>query len=171
MSTLIRRLTRGAIAGAAGTVAMDLFWYRGYRERGGEQPFARWAFSSGIDSFEDAGPPAQLAEKLAERLGVELPERAAGTVSDVVHWLTGTGYGALVQGLVIHDRRNPAASALATGGVAWLNAYVTLGAVGLYKPIWEYDRKTLAKDLTAHLAYGAGTALTYRALSVLDSSR
>jgi hypothetical protein len=34
----------------------------------------------------------------------------------------------------------------------------------LYKPIWEYDAKTLAKDLSAHFAYGLGTAATFRLL-------
>ena len=31
----------------------------------------------------------------------------------------------------------------------------------IYKPIWEYDAKTLAKDLSAHLAYGAGTGSAF----------
>lgn len=35
----------------------------------------------------------------------------------------------------------------------------------LYKPIWEYDAKTLADDLSAHLVYGLATAATLRALS------
>jgi uncharacterized protein YbjT (DUF2867 family) len=34
-------------------------------------------------------------------------------------------------------------------------------AGGLYKPIWEYDARTLAWDLGAHLAYGAGTATAF----------
>jgi len=36
-----------------------------------------------------------------------------------------------------------------------------LPAAGLYKPIWEYDATTLAWDLSAHLAYGAGTGTTF----------
>ena len=32
---------------------------------------------------------------------------------------------------------------------------------GLYKPIWEYDAKTLARDLTARLAYGTGTGAAF----------
>jgi len=32
---------------------------------------------------------------------------------------------------------------------------------GLYKPIWEYDAKTLAWDLSGHLAYGAGTGAAF----------
>ena len=42
---------------------------------------------------------------------------------------------------------------------------VLLPAAKLYKPIWEYDRKTLAKDLGAHLVYGLATASAFRVLS------
>ena len=31
----------------------------------------------------------------------------------------------------------------------------------IYKPIWKYDAKTLARDLSAHLAYGAGTGAAF----------
>ena len=43
----------------------------------------------------------------------------------------------------------------------WVSGYVILPAGGLYKPIWEYDTKTLAWDLSGHLAYGAGTGVTF----------
>ena len=39
--------------------------------------------------------------------------------------------------------------------------YTALPLAGLYKPIWKYDAKTLAWDLGAHLAYGAGTGTTF----------
>ena len=39
--------------------------------------------------------------------------------------------------------------------------YIALPAAGLYQPIWEYDAKTLAWDLSDHLAYGAGTGTTF----------
>jgi hypothetical protein len=42
-----------------------------------------------------------------------------------------------------------------------------LSAAGLYKPIQDYDRETLAKDLTAHLVYGTITAAALRLLSPL----
>jgi hypothetical protein len=38
---------------------------------------------------------------------------------------------------------------------------VVLPAAGLYQPIWKYDAKTLAKDLSAHLAYGTGTGVAF----------
>jgi hypothetical protein len=49
----------------------------------------------------------------------------------------------------------------------WAVSYAILPAAGLYKPIWEYDRETLAKDLSAHLVYGATTAAAERLLSPL----
>jgi hypothetical protein len=45
--------------------------------------------------------------------------------------------------------------------VVWISGYVLLPEGGLYKPIWEYDAKTLAGDLSAHLAYGVGTGATF----------
>ena len=45
------------------------------------------------------------------------------------------------------------------------SSYAVLPLAKLYKPIWEYDRKTLAKDLSAHLAYGLATAAAFRLLT------
>jgi len=42
---------------------------------------------------------------------------------------------------------------------------VVLPAAKLYKPIWKYDAKTLAKDLSGHLVYGLATATALRVLS------
>ena len=50
---------------------------------------------------------------------------------------------------------------LTANNVTYAPGYVVLPAAGLYKPIWEYDAKTLAKDLSAHLAYGAGTGAAF----------
>ena len=36
---------------------------------------------------------------------------------------------------------------------------------GHRQPIWEYDAKTLATDLSAHLAYGAGTGAAFSLLA------
>ena len=36
-----------------------------------------------------------------------------------------------------------------------------LPAAKLYEPIWKYDVKTLANDLSAHLVYGLTTAAAY----------
>ena len=47
------------------------------------------------------------------------------------------------------------------GATVWAAGYVVLPEAGLYQPIWKYDAKTLAWDLSAHLAYSAGTGTTF----------
>ena len=47
------------------------------------------------------------------------------------------------------------------GAIVWITGYLILPEGGLYKPIWEYDARTLAWDLSGHLAYGAGTGATF----------
>jgi len=47
----------------------------------------------------------------------------------------------------------------------WASDYVVLPAAKLYKPLWKYDLKTLAQDLSAHLVYGLATATTLRLLT------
>ncbi|MGH2502015.1 MAG: hypothetical protein ACRDID_05785 [Ktedonobacterales bacterium] len=44
-------------------------------------------------------------------------------------------------------------------------AYVIMPLARLYKPIWEYDKPTLAKDLSSHLVYGAGVSSLFALLS------
>jgi hypothetical protein len=51
------------------------------------------------------------------------------------------------------------------GATVWGSDYVTPPILGLYEPIWKYDLKTLANDLSAHLVYGLVTASAWRALS------
>ncbi len=67
-------VVKGAIAGAAGTLAMDLLWYTRYRRGGGETGFIDWELSSSTTSYEKAAAPAQVGKRLVFRvsLGVGL---------------------------------------------------------------------------------------------------
>ena len=56
------------------------------------------------------------------------------------------------------------------GTAVWLSSYAILGAIGLYKPIWEYDTETLKKDYTAHLTFGLAAGLAYRLLGAVQRS-
>lgn len=147
----------GLIAGVAGTVAMDALWYRRYRAGGGTQGFIEWEFTES-DEFEDAGAPAQIGERIAEGVGVELPERSAGVVNDVVHWTTGVGWG--VAAAFATDGVSRPLSRFAIGSAfgvaAFGTAYGVLAPIGIYEPIWEYDRETLMDDLSAHAVFGLG---------------
>jgi uncharacterized membrane protein YagU involved in acid resistance len=92
------------------------------------------------------------------------PERAA-LVNNVTHWATGllggTQYGVLGGSL----RAPRIRYGIPFGAGVWSTGYVVLPAAKLYQPIWEYDRVTLAKDLSAHLVYGLSTATAFRLLS------
>lgn len=165
-STPLRAIGRGILAGAAGTLAMDALWYARYKGSGGESGFAEWELSSGLCSWEEAPAPAQAGKRLLEGLfQVELSPTRAALVNNVTHW----GYGVLggaQYGVVAGSLDEPRIRyGLPFGAAVWATGYAVLPAVKLYKPIWEYDRETLAKDLTAHLVYGLGTATALRLLS------
>lgn len=164
--TPIGSILKGALAGAAGMVAMDLVWYKRYRSGGGDQTFAEWEFSSGLDGYDSAPAPAQVGKRVVEGiLDLKLDPGTAGAMNNIVHWGTGLGWGA-VHGIVAGSLSKPrAVIGLLTGGGAWLASYAALAPLGLYKPIWEYDAQTLWKDLSAHLAFGAGLGIVYRAIS------
>lgn len=165
MAGMVGRIARGVVAGAAGTLAMDVLWWSRYRRGGGQGSFAEWDIASGSTaSFEEASAPGQVGRHAARMVGVDLPDGKAGTTTDVVHWMTGASYG--TAHALLHDgRRRPWLAGLLTGVGAFANSYATLGALGVYEPIWEYDTETLARDLSAHLLFGATTGLTYAALT------
>lgn len=164
--TPLGAVARGLAAGAAGTLAMDLVWYSRYRRGGGEDRFTDWEFSSSTKSFDEAGAPAQVGKRIVEGLfQTELPPESAAFTNNVVHWATGSQWGA-AYGVVAGSAAaaNPALGLL-LGAAAWGTSYVVMPLAKLYKPMWEYDAKTLAKDLSAHLVFGLATAGAFRALS------
>ena len=168
--TPLGAVARGALAGMAGVLAMDLVWYRRYRGGGGEDSFADWEFSAGTTDYESAGPPAQFGKRIVEAvLQKELPPESARTMNNAVHWMTGVGWGtahAVVFGAA-SQRSQPLLGAV-TGVAAWVASYFVLAPAGIYRSITEYDKETLWKDLSAHLVFGTTTGLVYR---LFNSSR
>jgi len=162
---LVGRAIRGAVAGAVGTAAMDLLWYSRYRRGGGKDPLPQWESSSGVLSWADASAPGQLGEKV-ERAVIrrQPPDRWARTTTNAVHWATGIGWAAQYGALAGRSSAHPVLRGLALGSVVWLSGYVILPLAGVYKPIWDYDARTLADDLSAHLVFGVTTSVTYAAL-------
>ncbi|WCO68167.1 hypothetical protein PO878_05440 [Iamia majanohamensis] len=161
---LAGRVVRGVVAGAVGTLAMDLVWWGRYRRGGGEDGFVDWDLATSTAGFDEASAPGQVGRRVAGAVGVELPDAAAATTTNVVHWATGAQWGALYGLAAGRGGRPSPALGLLLGPTAWGSAYVLLGAAGIYEPIWTYDRETLARDLSAHLVFGLATAATYRLL-------
>jgi hypothetical protein len=151
----------GLAAGAAGTISMDAVRYLRYRRAGGKDSPAAWEFGP-VLSWDQAPDPGQIGKRLIEGFTQrELPDRWAWLTSTVMHWGYGSASGALY-GIAAGSLRQPRViDGLPFGAAVWASSYITLPAAGLYQPIWKYDARTLAADLTAHLAYGAGTGTAF----------
>jgi hypothetical protein len=171
MLTPVGAITRGLAAGAVGTAAMDTLLFARYRRDGGESKLEAWETSAGLTNWDDAPAPAQIGRRLVEGFfHVELAPARARLVNNVTHWLYGM-LGGAQYGIVAGSLHSPRVLyGLPFGASVWAGGYVVLPAAELYQPIWKYDRRTLAKDLSAHLLYGLTTALTLRLLSRKEDS-
>jgi hypothetical protein len=164
--TPVGAVVGGVVAGAVGTLAFDLLLYARYKRGGGKSGFRAWELSEELESWDQAPAPAHVGKRLVEGLfQIELPDQRAPLVNNIVHWGFGMLNGA-VYGLVAGSLRGPRAwYGLPFGATVWAGGYVVLPLAKLYKPIWEYDGRTLADDLSAHLVYGLSTAAAFGALS------
>ncbi|MEP7203134.1 MAG: hypothetical protein ABI894_11020 [Ilumatobacteraceae bacterium] len=154
----------GVFAGVAGTLSMDALWYLRYRKDGGTESFIDWEFRSEVNGFDDAPAPAKVGKALATKANIELPDSAAALTNNVVHWSTGIGWGILAA-ILQRFRLGGIKAGILSGIAAWGTSYAVLPQLGVYKPITEYDEKTLWKDLSAHLAYGTGAGVVTSAAS------
>ena len=160
-----RSLAAGVLAGAAGTAAMDYALYRRYRSGGGKDAFWPWESAAGVMSWQEASAPGQLGQKVERAVtGQPPPDDWARATTNAVHWATGIGWGLQYGMLAGTTSRHPWLRALALGPAAWLAGYAILPLTKVYKPIWDYDARTLGEDLSAHLVYGAATAAAFAAL-------
>jgi hypothetical protein len=160
--SLFRAAACGVVAGAAGTLALDLVWYVRYKRGGGEDGFLKWEFGSAPTSWDKASAPANVGKLLFETVTrQELPASQIGLTTNVMHWGYGTQWGVVLATALGCSRYVRPWHAPLLGGLVWLASYVSLPIAGFYKPIWQYDPKTLWQDLSAHLAYGAGAVAAF----------
>jgi hypothetical protein len=110
--------------------------------------------------------PAQVGQRVAK--GVfqrDVPLRKAGLLTNIVHWLYGTSWGALYA-LIEESVHQPAVSGAALAGAVMTSDYTLLPAMKLYEPPWRYSPATLAKDAGNHLVHGLAIAGAYRAIDI-----
>jgi hypothetical protein len=159
--TPLAAVAAGLLAGAVGTVGLDTVQYLKYRRAGGTDGPLAWEFAA-VESWETAPDPGLVGKRLLEGFTQrKIPDRLAWLTSTIAHWAYGSAAGA-AYGIVAGSQRTPYPwYGVPFGAAVFANDYVALPAAGLYKPIWEYDATTLAWDLSAHLAYGAGTGITF----------
>lgn len=153
--TPLAALGQGLCAGLIGTAV-----FTAYQElvinRGGE--------SKPPEDWSETPEPAQVGQRVAE--GVfqrEVPLEKAGLVTQVVHWVYGTSWGA-VYALIEESLRRPVVSGVAVTGAVMTSDYTVLPAMKLYEPPWKYPATTLGKDFANHLVHGLAIAGAYRAL-------
>lgn len=164
--TPLGSILRGLVAGAVGTAAMDMLWYVRYRRGGGKEKFLDWELSTDLTSWEKAPAPALIGKKIVEAFTrQQLPPERAAFMNNVMHWAYGIGWGTAYGVLAGSLPRPFVALGVPFGATVWATGYLVLPMAGVYKPIWDYDPKTLWKDLSAHLAYGTGTAATFALLT------
>lgn len=144
---------------------MDLVWYRRYRRGGGDRPLLEWEFAAGLNGWQDAPVPAQVGKRVAEGfLGRELPVGAAMPMTNLVHWSYGLFWGACYG--ILAGSTKSASPVLGPPFAAGIMAmeYTVLPLGTFYKPIWQYDIKTLWQDFSAHFAFGLALATAFNIL-------
>jgi hypothetical protein len=154
-----RLIGLGAVSGLCGTIAMDTLLYKRYRKGGGDEDIRTWEFARSVTGWDNASAPGKVGAKLFQLVARQpAPDSWARPTTNIVHWVTGAGWAIPYSVLCRNAGRDRWALGLLLGPSAWITSYLVLPFLGLYKPIWEYDARTLAKDFSAHMLYGIVTA-------------
>jgi hypothetical protein len=160
-TTPLAAVAGGFLAGVAGTASMDTVRYLMSRRADTKESPLRWEFGP-IATWNDAPDPGQVARRVIEGFTQrKLPDRSAWLISTAAHWCYGSLWGSLYGVVAGSLRGRDPVYGLPFGAAVWASGYAVLPEGGLYKPIWQYDALTLARDLGAHLAYGAATGTAF----------
>jgi hypothetical protein len=160
----MRLTTRGVAAGIVGTAFMTA-WQEivAHFRRHSMPKVMRQAEDA--DPWEKAPAPAKVGRLFMQRvLKRDVPPARIPLFTNAVHWTFGTAMGGMYGLLHGMLRRRPTVDGPLFGLGVWAQSYATLVPMGLYKPPWAYPAKTIAKDISYHLVYGAGTAAGYKLL-------
>lgn len=141
----MKKFTRGAVAGAAGTTALNAVGFADMALRG--RP------ASSV--------PARVAEQLARRVGGTVPGSDAARQNRLegLGALAGIATGAAVGALAgqlrpVVRRLGPLAGPVVIGGAAMLVTDVTTAMLGVSDPR-TWDAASWLSDIVPHLAFGA----------------
>jgi uncharacterized membrane protein YagU involved in acid resistance len=147
--TPLGAVSRGLLAGVAGTVAMT---------------GAQTAYYNALGK-RPSTTPAEVAKRIIRGvLQRPVDEERTDFLNSLMHWTYGSGWGVaygLVQGTV---RYRALRSGLAFGAAVWAASLIHLPALKLAPPVWEYPPQQLLSDAGFHLIYGATTAAAYSAV-------
>jgi hypothetical protein len=147
----MRPLTRGLIAGAAGTLALDVVGYLDMAVRGRPPSMT----------------PHLTVRRLEELIGVDLGEDGAGynrrsAIGALLGYATGLAVGVAYATVARHPRPWPEAAAL-LATTAMVASDVPMTLTGITDPR-EWTTADWIADILPHLAYGGAAAAVDRAL-------
>jgi uncharacterized membrane protein YagU involved in acid resistance len=123
------------------------------------------------DDWSETPAPAQVGQRVAAgvfRRPVDLEH--ADAVKNVVHWAYGSSWGA-VYAIIQESVGQPLVSGVALTSAVMAADYTMLPAMKLYRPAWNYERRTLARDFANHLVHGLAIAVAYRGLDAAARGR
>jgi hypothetical protein len=168
----VAALTRGLGAGVVGTAGMtalqELTSVVSKARSDGSPPEESGESRPDEDPWRKAPAPAQMAKRVLEAFfHREVDADRIPLLTNVTHWGYGTSLGVLY-GLIqarLPFRSKPVVGGPLYGLAAWAQSYAMLVPIGLYEPPWRYPAKSVAKDISYHLVFGAGCATGYRLLS------
>ncbi len=144
---------RGLAAGAAGTAAMTVA-QTAHRQATGAKP---------------SSLPGEVERRIVEGvLKRRVPRKRRPALNYLVHWIYGSSWG-IPYGVIAGSGRGggggrPLAGGAALGTGVWGASLVVLPAMRLAPPVWRWSPPEVASDLGAHLVYGLGAAVAFRAL-------
>jgi uncharacterized membrane protein YagU involved in acid resistance len=167
--TTMNTLTKGLIAGVAGTTVMTALQEASLRLKQHALVGTKHEEEAeAVDPWTRAPAPAQLLQRaVTKATGVAPDPVAIPLYTNVMHWGYGIGLGVVyaVAAKKLRAKPTTAVAGAAFGMGVWAQSYATLVPLGLYRWPWHYSAKTIAKDVSYHLAYGTGTAVGYRLLT------
>jgi len=153
---MLNRIARGALAGAAGTVALDAATYADMAMRG----------------RGSSGTPAALVGVLADRMGwaaigTKAKDEAAGNrktgLGSLLGYTTGIGVGIAYGAIRGGDGRASPLTGIAVGLAAMVASDVPIAASGVSDPR-TWGLSGWLADAIPHLIYGLVTAQAYAAM-------
>ena len=145
-----REVLNGALAGAAGTTALDVVTY----------------LDMTLRNRPPSEVPEQAVEKMANAVGVSLPDGRRAGLGALLGYAAGLGIGTAYGALRSRVRWSPplplAGVALGFGAMAATDAPIV--GLGLSDPR-EWGVSGVLSDVVPHVVYGVVTAVAYDALS------
>lgn len=146
MSSAGGSISRGVVAGLAGTVVMTAF-----------QRLVEMPLSGRAESYQ----PAELVEKIT---GARPGQPNRRRLNYAAHFGVGAAWGA-AHGAAAHAGVRGAGTVAAVFGTLWPADVTSMALLGLGEPPWRWSARELAVDVADKLVLAAATGVAFEALS------